>query len=84
MCSIVLGCAEHRQPLRDHLKEAGVETRPLFHPAHTLPPYAANVEFPIAESLSARGINLPSYPGLSRAEVNDICGLIRQFFARNN
>ena len=84
MCSFVLGRAEHRQPLRDHLKEAGVETRPLFHPAHTLPPYAANVEFPVAESLSARGINLPSYPGLSRAEVNDICGLIRQFFAHNN
>lgn len=82
MCSFVLDSAEHRQPLREHLKKAGVETRPLFHPAHTLPPYATHAVFPVAESLSARGINLPSYPGLSRAEVNDICGLIRQFFAR--
>jgi perosamine synthetase len=81
MCSIVLDSAEQRQPLRDHLKNADVETRPLFYPAHTLPPYDTKASFPVAESLSARGMNLPSYPALSRSEVNDVCGLIRQFFA---
>ncbi|RZI43615.1 DegT/DnrJ/EryC1/StrS aminotransferase family protein [Herbaspirillum sp. HC18] len=81
MCSLALGAAEQREPLREFLKSAGVETRPVFHPAHTLPPYATGASFPVAESLSVRGMNLPSYPALSRAEVNDICGLIRQFFA---
>lgn len=81
MCSLVLDDPALRQPLRDFLKECGVETRPLFHPAHTLPPYEAGESFPVAESLSARGINLPSYPALTRPEVNDVCGLIRQFFA---
>jgi len=80
MCSIVLESDEHRQRLRDYLKDHGVETRPLFHPAHTLPPYATGASFPVAESLSARGMNLPSYPALSRSQVNDVCGLIRQYF----
>ena len=80
MCSIALDAAEEREPLRNFLKECGVETRPVFHPAHTLPPYAADTSFPIAESISARAMNLPSYPALSRPEVNDVCGLIRQFY----
>ncbi|HVK93767.1 MAG TPA: DegT/DnrJ/EryC1/StrS aminotransferase family protein [Noviherbaspirillum sp.] len=80
MCSLVLDHAEERQPLRDYLKECGVETRPLFHPVHTLPPYAAREAFPVAEALSARGVNLPSYPSLTHSEVNDVCGLIRQFY----
>lgn len=80
MCSVALDIAEEREPLRAFLKECGVETRPVFHPAHTLPPYAADLSFPVAESLSARAMNLPSFPGLTRAEVNDICGLIRQFY----
>ncbi|WP_420473099.1 DegT/DnrJ/EryC1/StrS family aminotransferase [Noviherbaspirillum sp. ST9] len=80
MCSIALDSADEREPLRSFLKECGVETRPVFHPAHTLPPYAADMTFPVAESISARAMNLPSYPGLSRSEINDICGLIRQFY----
>lgn len=80
MCSIVLDSVADREPLREFLKSSGVETRPLFHPAHTLPPYATNASFPVAEALSARGMNLPSYPALSHAEVNDVCGLIRQFY----
>lgn len=80
MCSITVATADEREPLRDFLKEYGVETRPLFHPAHTLPPYATDASLPVAESLSARGINLPSFPALSHAEINDICGLIRQFY----
>lgn len=79
MCSIMLDAAEQRQPLREYLKSCSVETRPLFHPVHTLPPYNTNASFPTAESLSERGMNLPSYPALTRPEVNDICGLIRQF-----
>ena len=79
MCSIVLDDAGAREPLRNYLKAAGVETRPLFHPAHILPPYDTKANYPVAESLSARGINLPSYPALSRTDVDGICKLIRGF-----
>jgi perosamine synthetase len=80
MCSIVVNDAVQRNPLRDHLKAAGIETRPLFYPAHTMPHYANNQSFPIAESLGARGINLPSYPELTRQEVDAICNIIRIYF----
>lgn len=80
MCSIAVDSAQDRQPLRDHLKHMGIETRPVFHPSHTLPHLAVDASFPVAESLGARGINLPSYPGLSRDEVGSVCAAIRGYF----
>jgi len=80
MVSILLDNGSKRQELRDHLKEHGIETRPLFPPAHTMPHCQTEQRFPIAESLSIRGINLPSYPTLSREQVQQIAQEIRQFF----
>lgn len=82
MCSIVVDDASKRQALRDHLKLAGVETRPLFYPSHTLPHCATSQSFPVAESLAARGINLPSYPDLQKSQVGEICTLMASFFAQ--
>ena len=79
MCSVSVDDASMRQPLRDHLKQAGIETRPVFYPAHTLPHCATGESFPIAESLGARGINLPSYPDLSEEQVASICSKIKSF-----
>lgn len=88
MCSILLDDAHHRQPLRDYLKAAGIETRPFFYPVHTLPPYLAHAElpqvnYPVAESLSMRGLNLPSYPDLSEVQVKHICTCISQYFSNH-
>jgi len=80
MCSVLLDSPEHRQPLRDLLKANEIETRPLFYPAHTLPPYLKNLSFPIAEKLSARGINLPSYPDLTKEDVTKVCDVIASYF----
>jgi perosamine synthetase len=80
MYSIIVDDQRARQGLRDWLKAVNVETRPFFHPCHTLPHCRTGQSFPIAEALSARGINLPSYPELSRETVDMICGLIRSFF----
>jgi perosamine synthetase len=63
--------------VRSELRLAGIETRPLFHPVHLLPPYFKGLSFPVAEGLSTRGINLPSYPGLEKSEVDMICQAIR-------
>lgn len=81
MCSIAVHDPAVRQPLRENMKKAGIETRPLFHPAHILPHCATKESFPIAESLSIRGINLPSYPGLVHSQVVFITESIKQFFA---
>lgn len=80
MCSIAVQGADVRDPLREHLKNKGIETRPFFYPSHTLPHYATGEHLPVAESLSKRGINLPSFPGLAHDDVVEICEQVRQFY----
>jgi perosamine synthetase len=83
MCSILVDDPEKRDELRDYLGNAGIETRPLFYPIHTMPMYAQNFQkHPVAEDLGWRGINLPSFPGLTKEEVTEVCAHIRSFFAQ--
>jgi perosamine synthetase len=42
MFSILVERDDQRDPLRKHLAAAGIETRPLFYPVHTMPIYAQN------------------------------------------
>jgi len=81
MCSILLNEAKHRDPLRHHLDQAGIETRPMFYPAHLFPMYASSSEsHPVAESLGSRGMNLPSWPGLEHEQVTRIANKIAEYF----
>jgi perosamine synthetase len=83
MVSILVDHADQRDPLREHLKARGIETRPLFYPVHTMPMYSRNYrKHPVAENLAWRGINLPSWPGLSDAQSNEVMQAIREFFDR--
>ncbi len=78
MCSILVPHPSQRDPLRASLAAAGIETRPVFYPAHTMPMYSRFYnKHPVAESLGWRGINLPSYPELTRDEVSEISSIIR-------
>jgi perosamine synthetase len=55
------------------LREAGIETRPLFYPAHTMPMYSQRYErHRVAEDLGWRGINLPSWPDLLPEQVRHV------------
>jgi perosamine synthetase len=80
MVSILVEHARHRDPLRDFLAAKGVETRPLFYPAHTMPMYASAQGHPVAEDLASRGINLPSWPALSDADVRYIAGCMKRYY----
>lgn len=81
MCSILLEENEERDALREFMKKDGIETRPLFYPVHTMPMFSQNFNrFPIAESLARRGINLPSYPELTKNNIEFICGIIRKYY----
>lgn len=72
-----------RDPLRRHLADAGIETRPLFFPVHTMPMYARSYrKHLVAEDLAWRGLNLPSWPGLTRAQVDMIATAVRSFYDR--
>jgi len=82
MCSILLNEAKHRDPLREHLKTAGIETRPLFYPAHQMAMYKKQDEkHPVAESLGSRGINLPSWPGMTREQADTVIRITQEYFA---
>ncbi|MCO6391650.1 aminotransferase class I/II-fold pyridoxal phosphate-dependent enzyme [Aliihoeflea aestuarii] len=80
MCSVILDNAEYRDDLRQKLKAEGIDTRPFFPPAHRMPHSAAEGDFPVADGLSARGINLPSFPDITEREVHSVCSTIREFF----
>jgi perosamine synthetase len=80
MYSIVVDDPAKRDPLREALESAGIETRPLFYPIHTMPMYSAKFQrHPVAESLGWRGGNLPSWPGLSDEQVRFICETVARY-----
>jgi perosamine synthetase len=54
------------------LHRSGIETRPFFYPMHILPmyqPVVGDERFPVADSIAARGMNLPSSGNLSRDDI---------------
>lgn len=81
MCSIVVGESDERDSLRAYLRENDIETRPTFYPVHTMPMYSEKYQrFPVAEHIGWRGINLPSWPGLTNDQVSYICAKIRAYY----
>jgi perosamine synthetase len=73
MYSVILG--EACPPLdlvRARLSDRGVDSRPFFHPVHTLPPYATGQHLPVAEHLASHGLNLPSGTGLTVGDVERV------------
>lgn len=85
MCSILVEGMKKRDSLRTYLSSAGIETRPLFYPAHTMPMYSARyARFRVAEDIGIRGLNLPSYPTLKSEEIAEICTVIREFFTKEH
>jgi perosamine synthetase len=65
---------EQRDRLIAGLAADGIETRPVFHPLHHMPPYLqANRSYPVAERLGASGISLPTHLGLSAGDITTVC-----------
>jgi perosamine synthetase len=54
-----------RDAVAGRLADDGIETRPFFSPVHSMPMYLDPMaRYPVAEELSRRGLNLPSWPHL--------------------
>ena len=64
--------AATRDAVMVKLDELGIETRPVFYPIHILPPYIESRDYPIANSWSQRGINLPTHLGVTKDDVQRI------------
>jgi perosamine synthetase len=70
---------------RDQLMQAlavkGIETRPFFVPIHTLPPYRSDIHLPNStlphtDRLAVTGMNLPTFSGMTDADVSLVCEAI--------
>jgi perosamine synthetase len=84
MSSVLLPGGVDRDTVAGELAEHGIDTRPFFYPVHTLPPYqdtARSRDFPIAERLAARGLNLPSSALLDHDDVEYVCEALRNAIA---
>jgi perosamine synthetase len=75
-----------RDDVMARLAAEGIETRPMFYPMHVLPPYRQAAEgqgFPVADRLAQRGMNLPTWAGLTRDDVAFVCdALLKAVHAR--
>ena len=58
-----------RDDLQKKLKEAGIDSRPLFPPIHKMPIYHSDTIHLVSEMLSKKGLNLPSSVNLSEDDI---------------
>lgn len=82
MFSVMLDENLNRDEAMLFLQKQGIETRPVFYPIHTLPPYhsfAPAKAFPVANRIARTGINLPTWGGLTRADIDYICDHLRKW-----
>ena len=80
MFSVLIDVSEEeRDRFMMELAGKGIETRPVFYPMHRLPylkKYARG-ECRCAENIASGGINLPTWPGLSRDNIEYVCDSLR-------
>jgi perosamine synthetase len=65
----------------EYLKNKGIDTRTFFIPMHKQPMYKEDGKYPVADSISARGLYLPSSTGLKEKDIIYICDTIKAYYA---
>jgi len=79
MFSIRLASQDLRDKVMAALEKEGVETRPIFHPLHLLPPYEPlNASCANAERIGLGGVSLPSGGHVMPGDVARIRDVIRR------
>lgn len=65
--------------LMKKLSEVGIDSRPLWHPLHTLKPFAECTAYAItiADTCYAEGLSIPCSVGLTEADQERVCSAIR-------
>jgi perosamine synthetase len=72
LVSVLLPPGADRDAVQRDMAARGVDTRPVFFCAHEMPMYARGERFPVAESIAARGLSLPSYPTLADGDLDRV------------
>lgn len=63
------------------LDKENIETRPVFYPMHDMPPYKEDRSYPVADRLSARGINLPTHGRMTERDIDRIVAALTRAVA---
>lgn len=68
-----------RDNVIQHLAGLGIETRPFFYPMHIMPVYKHDSlsHLKTAETIAAKGINLPTYYDLTLDDIQIICDILK-------
>jgi perosamine synthetase len=77
--------AQKRDAIMNHLSEREIETRPFFVPIHHQPVYRsmfAGESYPVAETLSEQGLNLPSGNCLTLEQVEYVSTTLESALTR--
>lgn len=67
-----------RDELMTKLKNEGIDTRPFFIPLHKMPYLNEGLKLPVAESLSEKGMNLPSSTKLTKEQIEFISDALKK------
>ena len=67
-----------RDGLGEALADRGVDTRPVFLPIHTMPPYREARVLPNAQRIARHGISLPSAASLSEQDQSYVIDCVHQ------
>ena len=78
LVSLLLPEGADRDRVMSELAAQGIETRPVFYPAHHMPMYAQALRLPVAERIARRGMSLPSYPDLTGADVERVAAALER------
>ncbi len=75
-----------RDALMAKLKAAGIDTRTFFVPVHEQPVFARDgayrgLDFPVSTELSRKGFYLPSGLALTKAQIDEVCRVLRKIAA---
>lgn len=62
-----------RDAVMEQLKQMGIETRPGFYSANTMPHIYGKLHLPVCDYLSKQIISLPSSPTLTAEEIEYVC-----------
>lgn len=71
---------EQRDMILEKLKDRGIETRPFFYPLSLLPMYECKT-CSVSDDLSAKGLNLPTYNGITEVEIKTVCDALLEILA---
>ncbi len=77
LVSLLLPAGANREAIMRHMADAGIDTRPVFFCAHEMPMHLTAQQFPVAQDIAARGISLPSYPGLTDEQVVTVAAALK-------